>query len=222
MLKLDSPLFKEVVQQPDIKFIFDLFRKYEHEIRIAGGAPRDLLMDIKPHDVDFATTATPSEMKLMFGKENVRMINTNGELHGTITIRLSDNYEITTLRVDSNTDGRHAEVEFIRDWKLDALRRDLTINSIFIDADGHILDYFNGCDDIKRRVVRFVGEPAKRIQEDYLRILRFFRFYGRIASNNASFDRDSIEAIRNNCQGLSSKYLLLLLLTLFIFFICVN
>lgn len=95
---------------------------------------RDLLMGMKPKDLDFATTATPDQMKNMFNEKNIRMINTKGEKHGTITPRINDkeNFEVTTLRIDVVTDGRHAEVQFTTDWLLDALRRDLTINSMFL------------------------------------------------------------------------------------------
>lgn len=91
-------------------------------------------MGLEPKDLDFATTATPQEMKEIFTKEEVRMINTNGEKHGTITPRINDkeNFEVTTLRIDIVTDGRHAEVRYTTDWKLDANRRDLTINSMFL------------------------------------------------------------------------------------------
>lgn len=95
---------------------------------------RDLLLGQKPTDLDFATVATPQQMKEMFTTENVRMINMNGEKHGTITPRINDkeNFEVTTLRIDMITDGRHAEVQFTTDWKLDANRRDLTVNSMFL------------------------------------------------------------------------------------------
>jgi tRNA nucleotidyltransferase (CCA-adding enzyme) len=131
--KIDTPEFQEILTA-DLKYLFLLFKKYSHELRIAGGAVRDLLMGKKPHDIDFATTATPDQMKEIFVKENIRMLNMNGEKHGTITVRLNDseNYEITTLRIDLVTDGRHAEVVFTNDWRLDANRRDLTVNSIFL------------------------------------------------------------------------------------------
>lgn len=105
------------------------------------------------------------------------MINTNGERHGTVTPRINDkqNFEITTLRIDVLTNGRHAEVEFTTDWELDAYRRDLTINSMFLGFDGTVYDYFNGYEDLMQRRVRFVGDPNLRIKEDYLRILRYFR-----------------------------------------------
>lgn len=203
--KLISNEFKSILTN-DLIYLFDLFKKYSFELRIAGGAVRDLLMGKIPHDIDFATTATPDQMKEIFIKENIRMINTNGEKHGTITIRLNDaeNYEITTLRIDILTDGRHAEVKFTEDWRLDSNRRDLTVNSIFLCYDGEIIDFFNGYNDIKMRRVRFVGEPARRIQEDYLRILRYFRFYGRISHDESSHDLDSLIAIKENSSGLES------------------
>lgn len=134
-------------------------------------------MGIKPHDIDFATTATPPQMIDMFNAENIRMLNMKGEKHGTVTARINDeeNFEVTTLRVDVATDGRHAEVEFTKNWLLDANRRDLTINSMFLGFDGKVYDYFYGYEDLKNRRVLFVGDAANRIQEDYLRILRYFR-----------------------------------------------
>lgn len=137
----------------------------------------DLLLDQIPKDVDFATTATPDQMKDMFNAESIRMINAKGEKHGTITARINDkeNFEVTTLRIDVLTDGRHAEVEFTTDWMLDANRRDLTINSMFLGLDGSLYDYFYGYEDLQKRRVRFVGDADTRIKEDYLRILRYFR-----------------------------------------------
>jgi tRNA nucleotidyltransferase (CCA-adding enzyme) len=131
--RLHGPLFDSIFSD-EVQELHKIFQKYQYEIRFAGGPVRDLLMGIKPKDYDFATTATPAQMKEMFNKENVRMINMNGEKHGTITPRINDreNFEITTLRIDVVTDGRHAEVEFTKDWLLDANRRDLTINSMFL------------------------------------------------------------------------------------------
>ncbi|XP_023659892.1 CCA tRNA nucleotidyltransferase 1, mitochondrial isoform X1 [Paramormyrops kingsleyae] len=185
--------------------IADIFKKHQFELRIAGGAVRDLLSGMRPEDVDFATTATPDEMKSMFQAGGVRMINNKGEKHGTITARLhNENFEVTTLRVDVQTDGRHAEVEFTTDWQKDAERRDLTINSMFLGLDGTLYDYFNGYEDLQNRKVRFVGSAAQRIQEDYLRILRYFRFYGRIATQPGQHESDTLQAIRDNASGLAS------------------
>lgn len=176
IMKLESPEFKSIFTD-ELKVLAELFKKYDYDIRVAGGAVRDLLMNLEPKDLDFATTATPSEMKKIFEAESIRMINANGEKHGTITARVNDkeNFEVTTLRIDVVTNGRHAEVQFTTDWMLDALRRDLTINSMFLDLDGNVYDYFYGYDDLKKRRVAFVGNAATRIQEDYLRILRYFR-----------------------------------------------
>lgn len=201
--KLDSPVFRSIMNK-ELHYLFDLFKKNSYEIRIAGGAVRDLLMNIRPHDIDFATTATPDQMKEMFQREQIRMINTNGEKHGTITVRLDDkeNYEITTLRIDVTTDGRRAEVQFTNDWRLDANRRDLTVNSIFLDSDGTIVDFFNGYEDLKSHRIRFVGDPNVRIQEDFLRILRYFRFYSRVCLNENSHDQSALSAIKANSAGL--------------------
>ncbi|XP_042907112.1 CCA tRNA nucleotidyltransferase 1, mitochondrial [Parasteatoda tepidariorum] len=202
-MKLDSPQFHAIFT-PEVNGLSELFQKYGYGLRMAGGAVRDLLMHKHPEDLDFATTATPEEMKKMFGAEGIRMLHRKGEAHGTVTIRLNDkqNFEITTLRIDTSTDGRHAEVKFTTDWELDAGRRDLTINAMFLGLDGTIYDYFNGKKDLEDKCIRFVGDPNGRIQEDYLRILRYFRFYGRIASQPDCHDIQILEAIRSNAEGL--------------------
>lgn len=202
--KLDNELFKSIFTE-ELHALVDVFKKYNHEIRIAGGAVRDLLMDKRPTDLDFATTATPSQMKSMFEAENIRMINMNGEKHGTITPRINnlENFECTTLRIDVVTDGRHAEVEFTKDWLLDANRRDLTINAMFLGFDGSVYDYFYGFDDLKDRRVQFVGNADTRIKEDFLRILRYFRFYGKIATSADKHDPETLKIISNNAEGLA-------------------
>lgn len=133
--QIDTPEY-HAIRTPSLLKLAELFKSNQHEIRIAGGAVRDILMGITPHDVDFATTATPDQMKEMFTKAHIRTINANGEKHGTITARVdeTDNFEITTLRIDLVTDGRHAVVEFTQDWQLDAGRRDLTINALFLGS----------------------------------------------------------------------------------------
>ncbi|CAK9808174.1 CCA tRNA nucleotidyltransferase 1, mitochondrial [Anthophora plagiata] len=201
--KLDNSLFHSLFTS-ELNELAHLFKKYNYELKIAGGAVRDILMDIRPSDLDFATDATPDEMKCMFQKENIRMINSTGERHGTITARINNkqNFEITTLRIDTVTNGRHAKVEFTKDWKKDALRRDLTINSMFLDFEGRVYDYFFGYDDLQKRRVAFVGDASCRIQEDYLRILRYFRFYGRITEQPDSHDEKTILAIKKNIHGL--------------------
>ncbi|PNF36518.1 CCA tRNA nucleotidyltransferase 1, mitochondrial [Cryptotermes secundus] len=203
IMKIDTPEFKALFT-PGLTTLASLFKDYGYELRIAGGAVRDLLMKIQPKDLDFATTATPDQMKEMFSAEGIRMINTKGEKHGTVTPRINDkeNFEVTTLRIDVRTDGRHADVEFTTDWKLDANRRDLTINSMFLSLDGTLSDYFGGYQDLLKRRVVFVGDADTRIQEDYLRILRYFRFYGRIAEQADRHEEGIFEAIERNAGGL--------------------
>lgn len=202
--KIDTPEFKSIFTE-ELRTLIGLFAKYNYELRIAGGAVRDILMNISPKDVDLATTATPDQMKEMFTKEEVRMINAKGEKHGTITPRINntENFEVTTLRIDVLTDGRHAEVQFTTDWQLDANRRDLTINSMFLGFDGTIYDYFYGFEDLQERRVVFVGQAETRIREDYLRILRYFRFYGRIAKESNKHDERTLKAIRENIDGMA-------------------
>uniref|UniRef100_A0A3P8U930 tRNA nucleotidyl transferase, CCA-adding, 1 n=1 Tax=Amphiprion percula TaxID=161767 RepID=A0A3P8U930_AMPPE len=158
----------------------EVFEKNQHELRIAGGAVRDLLSGKRPED-----------MKGMFQSAGIRMINNKGEKHGP-------------LLVDVQTDGRHAEVEFTTDWQKDAERRDLTINSMFLGLDGTLYDYFKGYKDLQNRKVRFVGSAEQRIQEDYLRILRYFRFYGRVALEADDHEPETLTAIRENGRGLAA------------------
>lgn len=193
-----------LVLRPSVQQLTALFEKHQYELRVAGGAVRDLLRGLTPHDLDFATTATPQQMKEMFKEEGVRMINGTGEKHGTITARIEeDNFECTTLRIDIRTDGRHAEVQFTKDWYLDANRRDLTINSMFLGMDGTVYDYFDGKAHLEQNRVEFVGDPNDRIQEDYLRVLRYFRFYGRVAKEPEAHSPAVIEAITQNSSGLA-------------------
>ncbi|KAL0270390.1 UNVERIFIED_CONTAM: hypothetical protein PYX00_007817 [Menopon gallinae] len=203
-MKLKSAEFQSIITE-EVKYIQDLFHKNGHEIRIAGGAVRDLLIGKVPSDIDFATTATPTKMKEIFKENGIRILNLKGENHGTVTARINEtNFEITTLRIDRVTDGRHAVVEFTEDWRQDAGRRDLTINAMFLDLDGTVYDYFNGLEDLNKRRIAFVGDPNARMREDYLRILRYFRFYGRISKDIDYHDEATISAIRDNAPGLAN------------------
>lgn len=167
--------------------------------RIAGGAVRDLVQGKTPKDFDIATTATPDKVLWVFEtKHNFNVIPT-GLQHGTVTVVIDDvPLEITTLRIDKKTDGRHAEVEFVDDWRLDAARRDFTFNAMYMDKDGHVFDYFDGIKDLNNGYVRFVGDADARIKEDYLRILRFFRFHSRMRNGHVN----DIPYIVNNRTGL--------------------
>ena len=147
------------------------------EARIVGGAVRNALLGVPPGDIDIATTALPDEVIRRTTAAGFRPVATGIE-HGTVTV-VADGvpFEVTTLRQDIETYGRRAKVVFGRDWRLDAQRRDFTINALFLSRDGAIHDYVGGRADLAAHRVRFIGDPATRIAEDYLRILRFFRFH---------------------------------------------
>nr|WP_210329025.1 CCA tRNA nucleotidyltransferase [Mesorhizobium amorphae] len=145
--------------------------------RIAGGAVRNALIGQPVADIDIATTCVPEETMRRAEAAGFKTVPTGIE-HGTITaVAGGKAYEVTTLRADIETDGRRAKVSFGRDWKLDAERRDFTINALYAEADGTVVDLVGGIADIEARRLRFIGDAEARIREDYLRILRFFRFF---------------------------------------------
>ncbi|RCS25566.1 CCA tRNA nucleotidyltransferase [Phyllobacterium salinisoli] len=147
------------------------------EARIVGGAIRNTLLDQKVADIDIATTTSPDETMRRAVERGFKAVPTGIE-HGTVTVVAGGRpFEVTTLRADIETDGRRAKVAFGRDWKTDAERRDFTINALYAKADGTLVDDVGGLRDIETRTLRFIGDAELRIQEDYLRILRFFRFF---------------------------------------------
>ncbi|MBA8880574.1 CCA tRNA nucleotidyltransferase [Phyllobacterium myrsinacearum] len=145
--------------------------------RIVGGAVRNTLLGQAVSDLDIATTCVPDETIHRAEAAGFKTVPT-GISHGTVTV-IADKrpFEVTTLRADVKTDGRHAAVAFGRDWQVDAARRDFTINALYVEADGTIVDLVGGLADIESRTLRFIGDAEQRIREDYLRILRFFRFF---------------------------------------------
>ncbi len=175
---------------PKTKKLMKAFDMAGHEVRFVGGCVRDALLGVEPKDIDFATDATPDEMKIIAEINKFGFIPT-GIQHGTATLVVDgEPFEVTTLRIDTETDGRHATVEFTRSFEVDAERRDLTINAMSMDMKGEVFDYFNGRADLEAKVVRFVGDARKRVEEDYLRILRYFRFAARF---DASMDQDTLD-----------------------------
>ena len=173
----------------------------EDNVRFVGGCVRKALCGDEIDDLDLATSLEPIEAKKRLAKEDVKVIDT-GISYGTITAILNDKkFEITTLRKDISTDGRHAEVEFTSNWEKDASRRDFTINAIYCDLEGRIFDPLNGVSDLKNGIVKFIGSPEERIKEDYLRILRYFRFF--IQCSKTGHDQDVIKSIRKNINGLN-------------------
>src|SRR6516165_11124373 len=157
--------------------VLKLLNANGEEARVVGGAVRNALLNIPIGDVDIATTALPDEVIGRAKAAGIKCVPTGIE-HGTVTLVVdAQPFEVTTLREDTETFGRKARVAFGRDWVGDAHRRDFTINALSVAADGIVHDYTGGLADIAARRVRFIGEPGQRIEEDYLRILRFFRFH---------------------------------------------
>jgi tRNA nucleotidyltransferase/poly(A) polymerase len=164
------------LSNPALVRVLAMLNSGGEEARVVGGAARNALMGLPLNDIDIATTAPPDEVVRRAEAAGLRAVPT-GIDHGTVTL-VADGmpFEVTTLRQDVETFGRKAKVAFGRDWKADAERRDFTMNALSISADGVIHDYVGGLADLEARRVRFIGDPAQRIAEDYLRILRFFRF----------------------------------------------
>ena len=164
----------------ELRFVFNKlqegFPKDTIAARFVGGCVRKYLSNDEIDDIDIATILSSDDIKEKFKNTDFRIVDT-GIKHGTITL-ISKKFklELTTLRKDLETDGRHAEVEYIDNWQLDSERRDFTINAIYLDIHGNIFDPQNGKNDLKNKIVKFIGDPQKRIEEDYLRIIRFIRF----------------------------------------------
>jgi poly(A) polymerase len=159
--------------------VMAILNRDDEEGRVVGGAVRNALIGEAIGEIDLATTAQPDEVVRRAEAAGLKAVPT-GIAHGTVTVIVNGRpFEVTTLREDVETFGRHARVVFGRDWRKDAERRDFTINALSASADGAVYDYVGGLADIAARRVRFIGDPATRIAEDYLRILRFFRFHAR-------------------------------------------
>lgn len=174
--------------KPSLKRIMALLNAGGGEGRVVGGAVRNALMGIDVGDIDIATTLPPDEVIRRATEAGIRSVPT-GIAHGTVTLVLDgEGFETTTLRRDVATDGRHAEVVFGTDWQVDAERRDLTINALYADVRGEVIDLIGGLADIESRTVRFIGDAAARISEDYLRVLRFFRFFAFYGSGRPDAD----------------------------------
>jgi poly(A) polymerase/tRNA nucleotidyltransferase (CCA-adding enzyme) len=171
------------------------------EARVVGGAVRDVLANRPVADIDLATPLPPEMVVKVLNATGIKVIPT-GLAHGTVTAVVDGRgFEVTTLRRDVETDGRHAVVAFTADWQQDAARRDFTINAMSMTRDGTVFDYFDGMADLAAGRVRFVGDPATRIAEDYLRILRFFRFYARFG--RAAPEPETIAALQAGIPGLA-------------------
>jgi poly(A) polymerase len=182
--------------------------KHDAEVRFCGGVVRDIMIgQLKwpEPDIDMASPMPPKMAANILKAAGLRVIPT-GIAHGTITVMLPSDpackVELTTLRSDHKTDGRHAEVRFIEDWHADASRRDFTCNSLYMTASGVVIDPFGGLDDLDAGIVRFIGNPNDRIAEDVLRIFRFFRFYARFG--RADIEPATATALTNAASDIQS------------------
>ena len=194
--------FSSILEQNDVAQVFDLFETYQkNSIFVVGGAIRDALLNREITDIDFATPLEPKNITEILNKENIKFIDV-GINHGTVTAIINERkFEITTFRNDIFTDGRHAQVSFSNSLEKDALRRDFTITAMYLDKGGNLIDPTDGKKDLENRVVRFIGRPDKRIKEDYLRILRYFRFLALFG--DISPDAEVMKTISANLDKLS-------------------
>ena len=190
------------LREPGLQDLLRVLSEDGEEARVSGGAVRNTLLGEPVADVDVATTSEPQTTVRRLEAAGFKLVPTGIE-HGTVTaVRNGHAYEVTTLREDVETDGRHAVVRFGRDWQRDAERRDLTINALYMDATGTVIDPLGVRDDIERRLVRFVGDANGRVREDYLRILRFFRFFAWYGRHRP--DADGLRACARHKDGIET------------------
>ena len=192
---------KKLSSKSSIYKIFEAINSFskDSEVRFVGGVIRKIISKETIDDIDFSTNLSPNEVCSALKHNKIKYYET-GISHGTITAIIDDEkFEITSLRKDISTDGRHALVEFSKNWKDDAKRRDFTINSIYADREGNLFDPFDGISDLNKGNIRFIGDADKRIKEDYLRILRYIRFYLDYSKNK--HDSEIIRKIKINIGG---------------------
>jgi len=183
--------------------IFEAIDSYstESEIRYVGGCIRKIINNETVDDIDLATNLEPKQVCDALSRKDIKYYETGAE-HGTITAIIDEYlFEITSLRKDIQTDGRHAKVEFSKNWKEDASRRDFTINSIYSDKDGNLFDPYNGKKDLENGYINFIGNTDVRIKEDYLRILRYLRFF--INYSKQPHNPETIRKLKINIGGIS-------------------
>ena len=196
-MKIDR-LENNWLNQSSSQFLPKIFSDYGHQALFVGGCVRNSILNMPVIDIDMATDALPETIIKISKEHNFKFIPTGLE-HGTITLIIDNiSYQITTFRSDITNDGRHAKVEFTTSLLLDASRRDFTINALYCDGYGKIIDPLNALDDLNNRVIKFIGDPNKRIAEDHLRILRFFRFQAIYGNKMLKIDLHALEACREH------------------------
>jgi poly(A) polymerase len=203
MRPLNIQIDQDWLSRPSVQDVMQALTKDGGVARFVGGCVRDALFHRPVRDIDIATDQTPDRVIALLGKAGLRHAPT-GLAHGTVTaIAGGQGFEVTTLRVDHETDGRRAKVSFTDDWLADAQRRDFTMNALYCDPDGTVYDPVGGIDDIAAHHVRFIGDAAARIEEDYLRILRFFRFHAGYGEGSV-LDPLGFAACADHKDGLAS------------------
>ena len=193
--------FQKLKKETGVEKLFKVIEGFSDnsEIRYVGGCVRKILYSEEVDDIDLAVNLSPDQVSEILKKKNIKFYIT-GIDHGTITALIDKKkFEITSLRKDISTDGRHAKVEFLNNWYEDASRRDFTINSIYADIQGNLYDPFDGKKDIKNGEIRFIGEAGKRIKEDYIRILRYVRFF--LNYSKKKHDPNITKIIKKNLEG---------------------
>ena len=198
-----SSKIRDLTKKTPVKKIFNALNSYSEysEVRYVGGCIRKIINNEIVDDIDLATNLNPTQVCEALKKENIQYFET-GIDHGTITALINENkYEITSLREDIVTDGRHAKVQYSHDWKKDSLRRDFTINAIYSDQNGNLFDPNKGKKDLEKGLINFIGNPETRIKEDYLRILRYLRFFQEYSKKE--HNPDLIRKLRMNIEGIS-------------------
>ena len=201
-LKYINLAFRNLKKKIEVTKIFDAINSFskDSEVRYVGGCVRKIINKEEVDDIDLAVNINPSEVCQCLQNNDIEYYE-SGILHGTVTAIINKHkFEITSLRQDVDTDGRHAEVEFSKNWKEDASRRDFTFNSIYADIDGNLFDPFDGKKDLENGKINFIGDADKRVKEDFLRVLRYVRFYLNYSKNK--HDPEIIKIIKKNLIGL--------------------
>lgn len=196
-----ADIFSELLDNAALRRIFEALEREGDEVRLVGGCVRNAVLGEPVGDLDLSTQVLPEVVIERAEAAGIKAVPT-GLKHGTVTL-VADGmpFEVTTLRKDVETDGRHAVVAFSRDFAVDAARRDFTMNALYVDSKGVLHDPLDGLADLEARRVRFIGDAGDRIREDFLRVLRYFRFYGWYG--RGAPDRDAVKAIVGNRSGLS-------------------
>ena len=167
-----------LLDEEHIKILFSIFKSKNIELRLVGGSIRDFLINREIRDIDSATALEPNDVLELLNENNIEYDDFAIRYGSIIAYPNNKKIQITSLREDINQIGRHTSVLYTKDWKKDAARRDFTFNSLYLDADAKLYDYYNGQKDLQSKTIKFIGEIEDRIKEDYLRIYRYFRFFG--------------------------------------------